>query len=154
MQNAEELFNRSVQFHLRAERAVGEAKAGLRRQHADMLHRVVEVDPHHVKAQHNLGVMYEHGEGAEKDAVQAVRCYRKVAEQGLAAAQNGLGNMYSKGEGVEKDAAQAVHWYRTASFQRISLAQKILVVMSKKGEGVKKDTVQAVHWFRRYVQER
>jgi TPR repeat protein len=75
MQNAEELFYRSVLPHLRAGRVLDGAKAGLQRQHAgsDMLHRVVEMDLHYAKAQNNLGVMYENGGGAEKDAVQA-RC--------------------------------------------------------------------------------
>jgi TPR repeat protein len=87
-----------------------------------MLHRVVEVDPHHVKAQYNLGVMYEKGEGVKKkDAVQAVRWFRKArkaAEQGDAGAQYNPGNMYRKGQGVEKDAVQAVHWCRKAAVQR------------------------------------
>src|SRR5690625_7980969 len=39
------------------------------------------------KAQFNLGVMYDNGEGGTKDASQAVTWYRKAAEQGEAAAQ-------------------------------------------------------------------
>ena len=59
-------------------------------------------------AQHNLGIMYEEGEGVEKDAVQAAHWLRKAAEQGFAVAQYSLGIMYEKGEGVTEDAVQGV----------------------------------------------
>jgi TPR repeat protein len=134
MQNAEELFYRSVQLHLRAERAAGEVKAGLQSQQVEMLHRVVKVDPHHVKAQVNLGIMYRKGEGVEKDAVQAVQWYRhKAAEQGNAQAQNSLGVMYESGEGVKKDAVQAVRWYRKAAEQGYADAQAVLGDMYSNG---------------------
>ena len=47
-------------------------------------------------AQHNLGVMYENGEGVRQDDAEAVRWYRQAAEQGLAQAQTNLGLMYYK----------------------------------------------------------
>jgi hypothetical protein len=86
MQDAEELFHEVMQLHLRAERAVGEAKAGLQRQCIDMMRRVLEVDPHHAVSMYNLGFYYRRGEGVEKDAVQAVQWYRKAAVQGYAPA--------------------------------------------------------------------
>ena len=58
MQNAEKLFYQAVQLHLRAKRAVGEAKADLQKQCVDMLRRVLEVDPHHTEAMHNLGLTH------------------------------------------------------------------------------------------------
>jgi TPR repeat protein len=149
MQNAEELFYESVQLYLRAERAVGEAKSDVWRQHFDMLHRVLEVDPHHAAAQSNLGTMYSRGKGVEKDAVQAVHWYWKAAVQGWTHAQFNLGIMYEKGEGAEEDAVQAVHWYRKAAVQGYARAQFHLGDMYRKGEGVEKDVVQAVHWWRK-----
>jgi TPR repeat protein len=124
MQSAEELFYEAVQLHLRAGRAVSEAKADLWRQCFDMLRRVLEVDPHHhAIAMYNLGIYFYKGEGVEGDAVQAVHWYRKAAEQGDASAQCNLGYMYQCGEGVEKDAVQAVHWYRKAAVQGSKDAQ-------------------------------
>jgi TPR repeat protein len=46
-----------------------------------------------VNAQHNLGVLYDIGEGVRKDAGQTVVWYKKAAEQGFAASQNNLGSM-------------------------------------------------------------
>ena len=51
-------------------------------------------------AQHNLGVMYENGEGVRQDDAEAVRWYRQAAEQGVAQAQFNLGVMYENGQGV------------------------------------------------------
>jgi TPR repeat protein len=147
MQDADELFYESMQLDLRAGRAVGEAKAGLQRQHFDMLHRVLEVDPHHASAQSDLGVMYCNGEGVKKDAVQAVSWYRKAAVQGDAGAQCNLGYMYGNGKGVKKNAVQAVYWYRKAAVQGDAQAQYDLGNMYREGEGVKKDAVQAVSWY-------
>jgi len=64
-------------------------------------------------AQNNLGVMYQNGRGVRQDDSQAVRWYRKAAEQGYASAQNNLGLMYVNGEGVP----QAVKWFRKAAEQ-------------------------------------
>ncbi len=43
------------------------------------------------KAQYNLGQMYRKGQGVSQDDKQAVKWYRKAAEQGFAAAQGNLG---------------------------------------------------------------
>jgi TPR repeat protein len=45
-----------------------------------------------------------------KDAIEAVKWYRKAAEQGDAPAQFNLGNSYANGEGVAKDAVEAAKW--------------------------------------------
>jgi TPR repeat protein len=115
MQDAEELLYEAVQLHLRAKRAVGEAKAGLQKQYVAMLRRVLAVDSHHRVAQSNLGYMYGKGEGVEKDAVQAVSWFRKAAVQGVAEAQNNLGSMYNKGEGVQQNSQEAARWFRMAA---------------------------------------
>jgi hypothetical protein len=156
MQDSEEfqLFCQSVQLRKEAERAVGEAKASLWRQCIHMLHRVLEVDPHHYEALFNLSAMYTRGEGVEKDAVQAVHWCRKAAEQGFAQAQYNLGCMYDErgdeyGEGVEKDAVQAAHWWQKAAVQEYAAAQYNLGLMYRVGKGVKKDAVQAAHWWQK-----
>ena len=147
MQDAEELYYQSMQLHLRAERATGEAKTGLQRQCFNMLRRVVEVDPHHTGAMCNLGDTYDRGEGVEKDAMQAVHWYRKAAVQGGAEAQCSLGFMYSSGEGVETDAVQAVHWWRKAAEQGHAKSQYNLGVMYDNGEGVQQNSHEAARWW-------
>jgi TPR repeat protein len=69
------------------------------------------------RAQYNLGVMHQKGEGVTQDYQEAVKWYRLAAEQGNASAQFTLGYMYDNGEGVAEDNMQAVKWYRKAAEQ-------------------------------------
>ena len=59
--------------------------------------------------------MYDTGKGVLKDDKEAVKWYRKAAEQGDAKAQNNLGVKYGNGLGVLKDYKEAVKWYRKAA---------------------------------------
>ena len=99
-------------------------------------------------AQYNLGLMYDKGEGVGKNDAEAVKWYRRAADQGDATAQNNLGVMYDNGEGVAENDAEAVKWYRRAADQGDASAQNNLGVMYAKGEGVAKSAVEAVKWFR------
>ena len=46
-----------------------------------------------------------------QDAVEAVRLYRRAADQGNTLAQNNLGTMYATGQGVPQDYVQAHMWF-------------------------------------------
>jgi uncharacterized protein len=46
---------------------------------------------------------------------EALRWYRKAAEQGYARAQNNLGVMYDNGEGVLQDDVTARMWFTLAA---------------------------------------
>ncbi|POR97032.1 tetratricopeptide repeat protein, partial [Haemophilus influenzae] len=61
--------------------------------------------------------MYADGRGVKQDNFEAVKWYRKAAEQGHADAQLNLGYMYEKGRGVKQDDFEAVKWYRQAAEQ-------------------------------------
>ena len=58
---------------------------------------------------------YDNGEGVPEDDREAVKWYRKAADQGLALAQYNLGLAYAAGEGVPEDDREAVKWYRKAA---------------------------------------
>ena len=58
-----------------------------------------------------------------KDYVEAVKWYRKAAEQNHAEAQYNLGICYAGGQGVEKDYVEAVKWFRKAAEQNDAEAQ-------------------------------
>jgi TPR repeat protein len=64
-----------------------------------------------------------YGQGVAKDEVEAVKWYRKAAEQNDAEAQYNLGLCYANGQGVAKDEAEAVKWYRKAAEQNDADAQ-------------------------------
>ena len=99
------------------------------------------------KAQVNLGLMYEQGQGVRQDYAQAVQWYRRAAEQGYADAQVNLGLMYANGQGVRQDYTQAVQWCRRAAEQGHAGAQFNLGVMYAEGRGVRQDLALAQEWF-------
>ncbi|HIG85781.1 MAG TPA: DUF3298 domain-containing protein [Planctomycetes bacterium] len=68
------------------------------------------------RAQFNLGLMYGSGEGVLKDDKEAVKWYRKAANQGLADAQFMLGSIHHDGVGVLKDYVAAYAWYSLSAF--------------------------------------
>ncbi|MBR2921623.1 MAG: sel1 repeat family protein [Kiritimatiellae bacterium] len=96
-----------------------------------------------------LGVMYDNGWGVTKDDSEAVKWYRKAAEQGYARAQCNLGLMYANGEGVTQDDSEAVKWFRKAAEQGLAVAQYNLGFMYANGRGVAKDEYEAVKWYRK-----
>ena len=59
--------------------------------------------------------MYANGEGVLKDYKEAVKLYRKAAEQGNVTAQSNLGVMYDNGQGVLKDYVKAYAWFNVSS---------------------------------------
>ena len=54
--------------------------------------------------------------GVPEDDAEAVKWYRKAAEQGFAKSQHNLGVMYDKGTRVPQNHAALVKWYRTPKF--------------------------------------
>src|SRR6266496_825050 len=76
------------------------------------------------ESQLRLGAAFFFGHlGVEEDQAQAVKWYRKAADQRYAVAQYNLGVCYSRGEGVARDEAEAVKWYRKAAEQNCVYAQ-------------------------------
>ncbi len=91
--------------------------------------------------------MYYAGQGVPQDYAEAVKWFRKAAEQGNAAAQSDLGFMYAKGWGVPWDHTEAMKWYRLAADQGNVRAQYRLGGMYADGLFVSQDFVQAHMWL-------
>jgi uncharacterized protein len=100
-------------------------------------------------AQHNLAVMYDHGQGVGEDDATALHWYRRAAENGHAASQYTLGLLFSKDHGVERDMRQALVWYKEAANQGHVESAYILGVLHDFGKGVRRDDVEAVKWYRK-----
>ena len=96
---------------------------------------------------------YSSGSGVVKDDAEAVKWFRKAAEQGLADAQLNLGNKYFDGNGVAKDEAEAVKWFRKAAEQGLAEAQFNLALKFDVGSGVTKDEREAVKWYRKAAEQ-
>ena len=94
-------------------------------------------------AQYKLGDFYRYTNDAE-----AVKWYRKAAEQGNADAQYKLGDCYRYGDGVEEDDTQADKWFRKAAEQGNADAQY------KLGDCYRYiNDAEAVKWYRKAAEQ-
>jgi TPR repeat protein len=84
---------------------------------------------------------------------EAVRWYRKAAEQNHAEAQYALGYCYENGEGVDQDYSEAVIWYRKAAGQNFAPAQYNLADCYRRGDGVSENMEEAVQWYRKAAEQ-
>jgi uncharacterized protein len=99
-------------------------------------------------AQHNLAVMYDHGQGVAEDNQLAVQWYSRAAGNGHAPSQYTLGLLYSRGQGVDKDMVVATDWYKRAALQGHRKSQFILGVLYDFGKGVPREKLEAAKWYR------
>jgi len=101
-------------------------------------------------AQFDIGVCYEAGHGIAKDAILAVKWYRRCSRGRPLSCSVQFGRPVTlMGAGVAADAKQAVLWYRRAAEAGDDKARYNLAYYYAMGDGVAKDTKQAVFWLRR-----
>lgn len=62
-----------------------------------------------------VGEMYYWGDGVKKSYVNAVKWYRKSANDGSKNAKSKLGMMYERGFGVKQSYKEAYFWYRSGT---------------------------------------
>jgi len=92
--------------------------------------------------------MYHGGHGVPQDYQEALKWFRKAAEQADAQAQSMLGGMYANGLGIPQDYQEAVKWYRKAAQQGNINAQNNLGRIYANGKrGVPQDFVRAHTWY-------
>jgi TPR repeat protein len=70
--------------------------------------------------------------GVTKDDAEAVKWYRKAAEQNHAGAQYNLGFCYASGEGVAKDEVEAYKWWLLAAGQGNDDAKHNMTIVENK----------------------
>ena len=85
--------------------------------------------------------------GAPQDYQEALKWYRKAAEQGYVPAQVHLGTVYFEGRIVPQNYQESVKWFRKAADQGDALGQFNLGHMYSRGYGVSQDYVQAHKWL-------
>jgi TPR repeat protein len=76
--------------------------------------------------------MYANGQGVPQDYAEAVRWYRKAADQGLAHAQFNLGARYVQGQGVPQDYVSAHMWLSLSAAQNNNDATKFRDMIAAK----------------------
>jgi hypothetical protein len=97
-------------------------------------------------AQVELGGMYHDGKGVARNYREALKWYRRAAEQGNPYAQYNLGLMYDTGKGVAQDFTAALVWYTKAALQGNPGAQQNLGVMYANGQGVVGNLIYSYAW--------
>jgi TPR repeat protein len=106
------------------------------------------------EAQCNLGACYYHGKGVPKDFTEAVKWFRKAAEQGHAVAQFMLGVCYIEG-GFPEDPVEQVKWIRMIAERENAESQYAYALGNcyLKGYGVFQDSVEAAKWFHKAAEQ-
>lgn len=99
------------------------------------------------RAEAVLGQLYFRGRVVAQDDHEAVKWFRRAADQNVAAAQFYLGVMFDEGKGVPQDYSEAAKWYRLAADQGDAQAQYNLALSYARGEGTAPDNVNAHMWF-------
>ena len=75
---------------------------------------------------------YHIGAGVTKDYAEAVKWYRKAADQGDARGQSELGNCYASGQGVTEEKETGYMWYLLAEARGIDHARQVIEYIEKK----------------------
>ena len=95
-----------------------------------------------------VATAYQRGLGVDENITEAIKWYRKAAENGHTVASHNLGNRYALGEGVTCDFKEAAKWWTIAAQKGYVDSQMNLGKLYRYGEGnVKKDIKQARYWY-------
>jgi uncharacterized protein len=101
-----------------------------------------------VRAQYDLGKMYQNGQSVPRDLDTAEMWMRRAAGNNYVPAQYELGFMLShQGQSALLDESEAAKWYALAASKGDGPAQLRLGEMYLNGRGVAQDFVGAYLWF-------
>ena len=100
-----------------------------------------------VRAQNNLGYLYENGLGIPQDFTQALQWYKRAADGGLADAQYNLATLYHHGRGVARDHTTAYKLFTEAAHAGFADAEYMMGESLRAGWGTDKDGVSALSWY-------
>ncbi|WP_151819469.1 TetR family transcriptional regulator [Acinetobacter seifertii] len=103
-------------------------------------------------AQINLGLMYQNGEGADKNVDKAFFWYKSAAAQNDFMAFYYLGTFYEEGISVKKDEKLAFDYYRKAALLEYGLGQYELARCYEYGIGTDKNMSKAIEWYGKAAQ--
>ena len=99
------------------------------------------------QAQVMLGILYDNGQGVDKDPREAFKWYLKAAEQGMPVVQHDIGVKYFQGSGVEQNYQEAAKWWEQAANAGLADSQFNLGLMYYRGLGVNTDYHKAAELF-------
>ena len=104
--------------------------------------------------QYYLGIKYYSiGQGVPQDYKEAMKWFRKAAEQGHAIAQYNLGFMYYKGRGIPQDYVESYAWFNISAAQGDEGASEARDGAAKKlSEALAKAQELSKEYYRKYVE--
>ena len=113
---------------------------------SEMLDKLAQAG--NAQAQQALGVMYENGQGVNKDENLALNLYRQSAANNNESAQYLLGTLLEKKSGLINNQSEALKWYRLAATNGHPNAQYKIGQLELAGlNGATPDPLKASHWF-------
>ncbi len=101
-----------------------------------------------VKAQWDLGVIYQNGRGVDIDYNEAIKWFTKAAKSGDKFSQFNLGYMYYSGQGTPINKAESFKWYSLAAKQGYIDAMYNVAIAYFNGDGVTQNFTEAYRYFR------
>lgn len=93
------------------------------------------------------GACFNEGWGVEVDFAQALKWYKKAADQNQKFSYNAIGNIYRTGSGVQADPKLAYEWFRKGADVKDPQAMLNLGNCYYYGMGAEKNLDQAVKWW-------
>ncbi|WP_020597235.1 serine/threonine-protein kinase [Spirosoma panaciterrae] len=105
------------------------------------------------QAMHDLGYMYDTGNGTQQDYTEAREWYEKAADKGIPMSMNNLGVMYRYGSGVDKDYSRARSLFERAAAEGVHLANYNLGDLYENGLGVEANLYRAFNYYSKAAKE-
>ena len=99
------------------------------------------------QAQVTLGIMYDYGQGVDKNPAEAMKWYIKAAEQGIPVVQHDVGVKYFQGTGVKQDYLEAARWWEQSANAGLADSQFNLGLLNYRGLGIPQDYQKAAELF-------
>jgi TPR repeat protein len=132
-----------------AQAEIGVAMKAIERGHYATAERALRkaAEKGDLRAQNNLGYLYEHGLGVVQSYPDALNWYSRAAEAGLPEAQHNLATLYHHGRGISRDHDAAYKWFTSAANAGYTEAEYMLGEAYRSGLGVKKDGALALSWY-------
>jgi TPR repeat protein len=107
----------------------------------------------YVKAQLQLGDMYDAGDLVTKNLQKAFAWYTRAAMQGDSVGEYKVGMMTLRGRGTKRDANLAASWLKKSAEQGNARAQTNYGSLHLTGSGVEVDYTEAVRWFQKAAEQ-
>lgn len=98
-------------------------------------------------AQYRLGVLYQIGQGVDKDLREARKWFAAAADAGLREAEFNYAIMLETGTGGGRDATEAARLYEISAGKGVRQAFLPLGILYARGDGVPTDLIESMKWL-------